>query len=133
MGLKHDLFEQVVKILLDGQGNAKRNHNVEQVVGAALLILDPLEIVNLQIAQTLFEKAGSNTSFEQHRVEGLEQIIIRPQLNSAHNVSHVGENREHDDRNALEGRVSLERSKHPVTIEIGHNQIEQHQIEGAGV
>ncbi|MNV81494.1 hypothetical protein D3C71_1751620 [compost metagenome] len=60
------------------------------------------------------------------RLEGLGQIIIRPQLQSPNFVLRVGTGRQHQDRNII---FLPDRLAHLPAIHIWHHHIQQHNIE----
>ena len=60
-------------------------------------------------------------------------VVAGAQLEAFDDVFGVVERREEDHRNVLRDGVGLEVLDHFVTVQIGHHDVEQDQIEGAPV
>ena len=93
------------------------------------LQLNPLQVAALALAPALALEAGADPGAQQDRVERLGEIILGTSLDAADNGIDLLQARDHDHRNGVQALICLEPLEHLETVEVGHHQIEQDQIE----
>jgi hypothetical protein len=59
----------------------------------------------LLVAQALLLEAGADARLQQHRVDGLGEIVLGAELDAAHDVDQSLERRRHDHRQVAQGAV----------------------------
>ncbi len=91
------------------------------------------QILHLFVTPTLLRQARIDARFQQHRVERFGQIVRRAQLDAPHHTVEFVERRNHDDGNIAQTRIVLQLLQGRVTVELGHQHVEQHEIECLGV
>ena len=87
------------------------------------------QVLELDVAQPFLLEAGANARPQQHGIERLGQVILRAALDAPHHARHVVERRDHDDRNVTRGGIGLQAFEHRQSIEVGHEHVEQHEVE----
>ena len=87
-------------------------------------------MVCLLIAEALLLQARADARAEQHRVEGLRQVVLRAELDAPHHAVHLVERRDHQDGQLPQRRVALELPEHLVAVDAGHHDVEQDQVDG---
>ena len=68
-------------------------------------------------------------AFSKHRVDRLGQVVLGAHLDALDHAVELVERRRHDHRDVAEMRVELQLRQHLVTVELGHQDVEQHQVE----
>ena len=85
----------------------------------------------LLIAQALLLQARAHPRAQQHRVEGLGEIVLRAQLDAADHRVHLVERRDHQDGDVAQLGVRLELAQHLGAALARHQHVEQDEVEGA--
>ena len=106
-----------------------RHHRHLQAARRLQLLLQPRQMRLDLVAQPLLLERGAEPSLEQHRVERLEQIVDRAELDAAHHAVHLVERRDHDHRKIAQTRLILEPVQHPIAVDLRHHHVEQNQVE----
>ena len=86
----------------------------------------------VQVAQFLFFNGGGGARAQQHRAEGLGQIVLRPQLNAFDRVGDVFTAGNYNYRQPVNGSISAHGGQHFHAGHLGHFHVQQHQVEGLG-
>jgi hypothetical protein len=84
----------------------------------------------LQVVQPLSRQTAVDPSPQKHRVEGLRQVVLGPQLDSAHDALHVLERRDHDDRDVAQLAVRLHLREYLEAVDLRHDDVEQDDVKG---
>lgn len=85
--------------------------------------------VALLISQALLLEARRHPGPQQHRVDGLEQVVLGAHLDTARDAVDFVDRRHHDDGNVAQLAVGLERLQRLVAVHLRHFDVEQHQID----
>ena len=85
-----------------------------------------LQVGLFQVAQPLLLQARIEARAQQHRVEGLGQIVFRAHLDAAHRVVDLVDRGNHDDRDIAQVGVALDSLQHLEAVQPGHDDVEQH-------
>ena len=83
----------------------------------------------LLIAKALLLEARSDARVQQHRVDRLGQVVLCAHLDALDHAVELVEGRRHDHRDVAEMRVELQLRENLVAVELGHQDVEQHQVE----
>ena len=84
------------------------------------------------VAQPLTIEGGADAGAQDHLVEGLWKIVLRPELDAARNAVDLAHGRDHDHRNVPQPLVGLEPGQGLDAIQDRHHDIEQDEVEGLG-
>ena len=90
-----------------------------------------LQVGLLQVAQLLLLQAGVQAGAQQHRVEGLGQVVLGAHLDAAHHAVDLVHGRDDDDRDIAQLGVALDALEHLVAVHARHDDVEQHDVEAA--
>ncbi len=83
----------------------------------------------LLVAQALLLEARADARVQQHRVDRLRQVVLGAHLDAVDDAVELVERRRHDHRDLAEVRVVLQLREHLVAVELGHQDVEQQQVE----
>ena len=83
----------------------------------------------MQIPQAFLFEARVHPRFEQDRVEGFIQVIIRAHLDTARDRGDVFARAGHDHGNIVLSAIGCEMRHHLIAVEFRHIDIEQQKIE----
>ena len=83
----------------------------------------------LLVAQALLLEARGDARVQQHRVDRLGQVVLCAHLDALDHAVELVERRRHDHRDVAEMRVELQLREDLVAVELGHQDVEQHQVE----
>src|SRR3954453_14891248 len=106
-------------------------HEAREEPADALSLL--LEIPALQVAQAFGGEAAVDSCAQKDRVERLGQVVGRSHLDAAHDAFDVLERRDHDYGNASEPLVVLYARECLISVQLGHEHVEQDDVERCGV
>ena len=67
-----------------------------------------LQVGLLQVAKLFLLQAGVQTCPQQHRIEGLGQVVLGPHFNAAHGAVHLVQCRNDNDRNVPQLGIALD-------------------------
>jgi hypothetical protein len=109
-----------------------RQDHVEQLVGPLARLLDLGKVPDFLVTQALLLQRGADPSLQQHRVERLGQVVLRPELDAPDGAARLVIRGQDDDRHAAERLVPLERLEDLVAVHLGHHDVQQDQVEGPG-
>ena len=93
-----------------------------------LALLQRSERGLLGIAQALAVEGRTDPRPEEHRIERLGQIILRPLLDAGHHAFDLVERGNHDDRHVPQFFVSLDPPQHFTAVDPRHHDVEQNEI-----
>ena len=107
---------------------AEREARHQQILGD-LLRRELADQLTLLIAKALLLEARSDAGVQQHRVDRLGQVVLGAHLDAPDHAVELVERRRDDHRDVAEVRIELQLRQHLVAVELGHQDIEQHQVE----
>jgi hypothetical protein len=108
-GLGHALAEDLIEVL--------------ELPGVGLLL----------VAQSLLRQARRDTSPQEHGVEGLGDVVVRPHVQALHHAVDLVDGGDHDDGHVAKPLVGFHALEHPVAVEPGHQDIEEHEVVVGGL
>ncbi len=79
----------------------------------------------LLIPQALLLQAGADAGAQQHRIEGLAEIILGATLDAAHHAVNLVERGNHDHRNIAQRGVGLHLTEDLVAVDLRHHDVQQ--------
>ena len=91
---------------------------------------DIADALALQVIQPLSCQTAVDPSPQKHGVEGLRQVVLGPQLDSAHDALHVLERGDHDDRDVAQLAVRLHLREYLEAVDLRHDDVEQDDVKG---
>ena len=83
----------------------------------------------LLIAKALLLETRRDAGVQQNRVDRLRQVVLCAHLDALHHAVQLVERGGHDHRDVPEMRIVLQLGKDLVAVELGHQDVEQHQVE----
>src|SRR6266545_3734783 len=95
-------------------------------------VSDLLDVLTLEVVQTLLRQAAVDSCAQEHGVERLGQVVGRAELDAAHHALDVLERRDHDHRNVAQLLVALDPRQSLVAVQLRHQDVEQDDVEGLG-
>ena len=97
------------------------------------LLFEAIEVDLFAIAKALLVEAGVDARPQQHRIEGLGQVVLGARLDTADDAVDLVDGRDHDHRHPVHPRVGLEARQHLEAVHVRHHQVEEDQIEILGL
>ena len=93
------------------------------------LPLEALRVQLLGVVQALLRERRADARAEDGRVERLRQVIVGAEEQAAYDRLLLRRRRDHHDGNVLERHVLLHDLEDLVARELGHHDVEQHEVE----
>ncbi len=102
---------------------------MQQAIGPLPLALDLAPIGDLEVVPALLLQARPDPRLEQHRIEGLGQVVLGAELDAAEHAVELVEGRDHDHRQVAKRGVGLDLPEHAIAVELRHHDVEQDEID----
>ena len=92
-------------------------------------VADLLEVLALEVVEALARDAGVDARAQQDRAERLGQVVVGAELDAAHDAVGLLDGGDHDHRQVAQGGVRADALEHLVAVELGHEHVEQDDVE----
>ena len=86
--------------------------------------------LRVHVAQPLLLQTRADPRPQQHRLEGLREVVLGAELDAPHHALELIEGRDHEHGNVAQGRVALHALEELVAVEAGHHHVEEGQVDG---
>src|SRR6266487_4242235 len=89
----------------------------------------PAHPLAFHLVETLLRQCGVDPSAQENRIEGLGEVILGADLDTADDSVDLVDRRDHDHRHVLKHGIALQSLEHRDAVELGHDDVEQDNVE----